>query len=59
METSVTLLDTEIVDERYRFTNTGNGAMRIVGALGGALAGLSAIRCRAVAAEVLEADYAV
>ena len=28
-----------IVNERYRFTNTGNGVMRIVGVLGVALAG--------------------
>ena len=33
----------EIVNERYRFTNTGNSVMRIVGVLGVALAGLSVI----------------
>ena len=33
----------EIVNERYRFTNIRNSAMRIVGALGVALAGLSVI----------------
>ena len=32
-----------IVNERYRFTNTGNGVMRIVGVLGVALAGLFVI----------------
>jgi hypothetical protein len=34
---------TEIINERYRFANTGSNAMRIMTALGGALAGLSVI----------------
>jgi hypothetical protein len=33
----------EIINERYRFANTGNSAMRVVGVLGVALAGLFVI----------------
>jgi hypothetical protein len=40
----------EIVNERYRFTNIRNSAMRIVGALGVALAGLSVISVGVVTA---------
>jgi hypothetical protein len=34
---------TEIINERYRFANTGSNAMRMISALGVAVAGLSVI----------------
>ena len=51
-KTSPRAATTEMVNERYRFTDIGNSAMRFVSALGVVLAGLSVIGAVTVYAQM-------